>query len=267
MTLKFIETTDTHGSLFPYDFIEATDVNASLTQVSTYVKQERAKTDQHVILLDNGDILQGQPITNYYNYERDTLEGHILPGVMNYMAYDAGAVGNHDIEPGKPVYDAVKAQFNFPWLAANAIYTPTGEPYFTPYTVIERGGIKIAVLGLITPGIPNWLPESIWPNLDFADMIETARKWVPIIQETEKPDLLVGLFHSGYDYTYGGTTANTNRNENASQLVAQRVPGFDLVFIGHDHMNWNTPCPWMAPTRKCISWAPKAPRPPSRWPR
>lgn len=239
VTLRFIETTDVHGSLFPYDFIEAQEVDASLAQIYSYVKEERAKTDQSVILLDNGDILQGQPITNYYNYERSTLDGHIVADVMNYMGYDAGAVGNHDIEPGRPVYDAVADQFDFPWLAANAVYRSTGEPYFEPYAVMERDGIKIAVLGLITPGIPNWLPESVWPHLEFRDMIETAREWVPIIQERENPDLLIGLFHSGYDYTYGGVDENTPENENASQLVARQVSGFDILFIGHDHMNRN----------------------------
>jgi len=73
----------------------------------------------------------------------------------------------------------------------------------------------------------------------FDDMIETAKTWVNIIQEKEKPDLLVGLFHSGADYTYGGETADTYRNENAAQLVAEQVPGFDVVFVGHDHVGWN----------------------------
>ncbi|MFP4348482.1 MAG: bifunctional metallophosphatase/5'-nucleotidase [Desulfococcaceae bacterium] len=239
VTLKIIETTDVHGSLFPYDFIEAQEIENSLAQVYTYVKQERSQADQSVILLDNGDILQGQPITNYYNYERSTLDDHIVADVMNYMGYDAASVGNHDIEPGRPVYDAVMEQFEFPWLAANAVYRSTGEPYFEPYTVIERDGVKAAVLGLITPGIPNWLPESVWPHLEFKDMIETARDWVPIIQAEENPDLLIGLFHSGFDYTYGGTDENTPENENASQLVAREIPGFDIIFIGHDHMDRN----------------------------
>ena len=57
--------------------------------------------------------------------------------------------------------------------------------------------------------------------------------------EKEKPDVLVGLFHAGVDYSYGGVTADTKYNENASQLVAQRVPGFDLIFVGHDHSGWD----------------------------
>ena len=237
VVLKMIETTDVHASLLPYDFIEAEDIFHSLTQINTYVTSERDKTNQSVVLLDGGDILQGQPIANYYNYERDTLDGHVVADVMNYMSYDVGTVGNHDIEPGKTVYDSINTQFNFPWLAANCVSTITGEPYFEPYTVIEKDGIKIAILGLITPGVPSWLPESVWPDMEFQDMIEAAKYWVPVIQEKENPDLLVGLFHSGTDYTYGGVDADTEKNENASQLVAQQVPGFDIVFVGHDHIN------------------------------
>jgi 2',3'-cyclic-nucleotide 2'-phosphodiesterase/3'-nucleotidase len=75
--------------------------------------------------------------------------------------------------------------------------------------------------------------------MTFVDMIETAKKWVPIIQEEEKPDLLIGLFHAGVDYTYGGTTRDTVNNENAAQLVAEEVPGFDIILAGHDHQGWD----------------------------
>ncbi|WP_321495377.1 5'-nucleotidase C-terminal domain-containing protein [uncultured Desulfobacter sp.] len=240
VVLKMIETTDIHGSLLPYDFIEAEAILHSLTQVNTYVTAEREKASQStqssVILLDCGDILQGQPIVNYYNYERETLDNHIVPDAMNYMGYDAGTVGNHDIEPGKSVYDAVNSQFNFPWLAANCVDTTTNDPYFEPYTIIEKNGIRIAVLGLITPQVPSWLPESVRENMAFDDMIESAQAWVPYIQENEDPDLIVGLFHSGTDYTYSGTETS-EKNENASELVARQVPGFDIVFTGHDHAN------------------------------
>lgn len=236
--LKFIETTDIHGSIFPFDFKNDKKASTSLSQIYTYVKEERAKKDQYVILLDAGDILQGQPVVYYYNFEKPNTE-HIVAQVMNYMKYDAGAVGNHDIEPGHNVYDKIKKEFKFPWLAANAVNIKTGKPYFPPYAILNRGGIKIAVLGMITPGIPMWLPKNIWSNIDFKDMIKTAKKWVKIIKEKEKPDLLIGLFHSGVDYTYGNQNANTPRNENASELVAKQVPGFDVVFMGHDHHGWN----------------------------
>ncbi len=243
--LKIIETSDVHGSLFPYNFTTGKDINTSLAQIYAYVKEERAKKDQSVILLDDGDILQGQPVVYYYNFEKTNVP-HICAQVMNYMKYDAGTVGNHDIEPGHPVYDKIDKEFNFPWLAANAVDTKTGKPYFVnrwesnkPYTIIKKDGIKIAVLGLITPAIPNWLPEKIWSGIRFDDMIETAKKWVAIIKEKEKPDLLIGLFHSGIEYNYNGQKANTPLLENASKLVAEQVPGFDIVLAGHDHKVWN----------------------------
>ncbi|RLD61337.1 MAG: bifunctional metallophosphatase/5'-nucleotidase [Bacteroidetes bacterium] len=238
VNIKIIETSDIHGHIFPYDFVNDTALHASQAQVSEYVKQERAKKNQEVVLLDNGDILQGQPLVYYYNFEKiDTT--HICSRVMNYMKYDAATVGNHDIEPGHQVYDKIKRELNFPWMAANAVDNKTNKPYFQPYTIISRRGVKIAVLGMITPGIPYWLPENIWEGITFNDMIESSKKWVKIINEKEHPDILIGLFHSGVDYTYGNETADTYRNENASKLVAQRVSGFDVIFAGHDHHKYN----------------------------
>lgn len=236
--IKVIETSDVHGSLFPYDFIYDKNINTSLAQIFTYVKQERAKKDQQVILLDDGDILQGQPVVYYYNFEK-TDTPHICAQVMNYMKYDAGTVGNHDIEAGHPVYDRLRKEFNFPWLAANAVSVKTGEPYFKPYSIIKRGKIKIAVLGLITPAIPNWLPGDIWSGIKFKDMVETAQHWMKIIKEKENPDLVFGLFHSGPEDEMKAYKNGKRDLEDASRLVAELVPGFDVVFTGHDHQVWN----------------------------
>ena len=236
--LKLIETSDVHGALFPWDFINDKPATTSLAQVYTYVQQQRANKSQSVILLDNGDILQGQPLVYYSNFEKTDTE-HICATVMNYMKYDAATVGNHDIEPGHPVYDKIVKEFKFPWMAANAVDTKTGAPYFKPYTILSRGGVKIAILGLITPGIPMWLPEKIWSGIDFQDMIKSAKKWVAIINEKEHPDVLIGLFHAGIEAEYNGQTADMDRNENAAQLVAEQVPGFDVIFVGHDHHGWN----------------------------
>ncbi len=247
VTLKFIETTDVHGAIYPYDFIKDREAAGSLAQVMTYVRQERSQGGQHVVLLDAGDNLQGQPVVYYYNFEKPEVT-HLFARVMNYMGYDAAAVGNHDIEAGHAVYDKFRRELQFPWLAANALMTPAsetivptdlGETYFEPYMILDRQGVRVAILGMVTPGIPNWLPPAIWEGMTFEDMVECARKWAPVIQQKESPDLLVGLFHSGVDYTYGGSHAGTPKNENASKLVAQQVPGFDLIFVGHDHQGWN----------------------------
>lgn len=232
--LRIFETTDLHGSIFPFDFIDSANVSTSLSGVYSLVSSERDQNDREVILLDNGDILQGQPVVYYSNYI-DTGNPHICSAVMNFMGYDVATVGNHDIEAGHRVYNKLVEEFNFPWLAANAVNTETNKPYFKPYAIINRKGLKIAVLGLITPAIPQWLPEKLWKGIHFEDMISSAHYWVPEILKKEDPDLLIGLFHAGYDYRYHGSDASTSCNENASLLVAQQVPGFDIVMLGHDH--------------------------------
>ena len=228
VTLKLIETSDVHGCYFPYDFIRNKPMKGSLARVSSYVKEQREKYE-NVILMDNGDILQGQPVVYYYNY-MDTISEHVCAAMLNYMKYDVGTMGNHDVETGHAVYDRWVRQCNFPVLGANIVDNKTGKPYLPPYQVIEKEGVKIAILGMITPAIPSWLPEQLWSGLHFEDMEDCARKWVKIIREKENPDVLVGLFHAGPE---GNKLDNVV--ENGSGNVAKSVPGFDVVFMGHDH--------------------------------
>ena len=228
--LKIVQTSDIHGNFFPYDFINRKAWGGSLARVHAFAKEQRKTFGENLILLDNGDILQGQPSVYYYNFI-DTVSSHLCADMLNFMRYDAANMGNHDIETGHAVYDRWVKECNFPVLGANIIDTKTGAPYLPPYKIIERDGIKIAVLGLITPAIPAWLAENLWEGLQFEDMETSARKWVKIIQEKEKPDILIGLFHSGRD-----ASKNTGKwNENASLTVAQNVPGFHIVLMGHDH--------------------------------
>lgn len=235
LTITFIQTTDIHGAIFPYDFITGRPLDTSMAQVATVVKEQRARGE--VVLLDAGDSLQGQPTVYYYNFEKTDVP-HIWTEVLNYLGYDAVTVGNHDIEAGHPVYDKMAKELKMPFICANVVREDNGEPYFQPYAIVNRQGVKIAILGLTEPGITHQLPKAFWEGMDVLDMVDTAKKWVPIIMEKEKPDLLIGLFHAGVDWTYGGATKDTPKNESASQLVIERVPGFDLVFVGHDHQGW-----------------------------
>lgn len=228
--LKIIETSDIHGNYYPYDFILRHEAAGSLARVYEFVQKEREAYKDNLLLLDNGDILQGQPCAYYYNYI-DTISPHLAAEVLNYMKYNAGNMGNHDVETGRAVFDRWAGDCNFPILGANIIDTVTGKTHFKPYEVLERDGVKIVVLGMITPAIPVWLSENLWKGLRFDDMEETARKWMKIIREKENPDLVIGIFHAGQDALLMGG----KYRENASLEVARNVPGFDIVLMGHDH--------------------------------
>ena len=229
--LRIIETTDVHGCFFPYDFIGRKPTSGSLARVNTYVDSLRQNYGDRLLLFDNGDILQGQPTCYYCNYVNPTKE-NLAASVINYMKYDAQTIGNHDVETGHEVYDKWIREVKCPMLGANIIDTKTGEPYLKPYQMFERDGARIAVLGMLTPGIPNWLHEHLWNGLRFEEMTSCARKWISYIKEKEKPHLIIGLFHSGYD---GGIVTEDYR-EDAALQVAMEVPGFDIVLYGHDHV-------------------------------
>ena len=140
--LKIVETSDVHGNFYPYDFIRRQPASGSLARVQAFVRQERQRYGDNLILLDNGDILQGQPSAYYYNY-MDTVSPHLTAEMQNYMDYDAGTVGNHDIETGRAVFDRWAADCRFPVLGANVIDRSTGRPHFKPYVMLEREGVRI----------------------------------------------------------------------------------------------------------------------------
>ena len=233
--LKVVETSDVHGHFFPYDFISGGSLKGTLARVSTYVNCLRQEYGDHLLLIDNGDILQGQPCVYWSNYVIPEDE-NLAASVINYMRYDVEAVGNHDVETGHKVYDKWIREVRCPVLGANIVDKQNQLPYVHPYALIERDGVRIAILGMLTPAIPIWLNENLWQGLEFQDMVSCARRWVRYIQQVEHPDLIFGLFHSGLN---GGITMENGIEEDATERVAQEVEGFDVIFFGHDHQVHN----------------------------
>ena len=243
VTLKVIETSDVHGHFFPYDFMEKKPIKGTLSRANTYINKERAKYGRdHLLLIDNGDILQGQPCVYWSNYVMPE-NMNLAAQVINYMEYDAETVGNHDVEPGHKVYDKWIREVRCPLLGANIVKAGSnGEALpsniydgLRPYSIHYVEGVKIAVIGMLTPAIPNWLTENVWKGIEFEEMTACAKKWVKYLKDVEHPDLIFGLFHSGKD----GGIVTPEYEENATAAVAREVPGFDIIFFGHDHQVHN----------------------------
>lgn len=221
-TITILETTDTHGR---YD---------EFANDALIIKQMKAELGDKLILLDNGDNMQGTVFQYCSNQNPDYP--NLVSEVLNFFPYDVVGVGNHDIEAGRKVFDKHYSELKMPVICANVIDETTGEPYFTPYIILKRDGFKIAVLGLLTPYVVTWVPDRLRPGLRFEQLESAAEKWVKIIQEKERPHLMVGLFHSGFEPQVQNLPENVPLGrENATKWVAENVPGFDIIFYGHDH--------------------------------
>jgi len=202
MIIHWIHTSDVHGHL------------DALSGIEDYVDGlRRTAGSANLILTDGGDCLQGSPLVYYHNYMAHDSQ-HVVAKAMNRMRYDCMAVGNHDIEVGHGVYDRVFRQMLFPVLCANI------RDYFQPYHIIEKGGLRIAVLSLLTPDTTLWISPSQYSGMEFLDPVESGRHWIAHIREKEHADLMVGLFHIGWEETKG---------------IAERLPELDVILYGHDH--------------------------------
>lgn len=228
-TLRILHTTDVHGNILGYDFAQDSCTPSGLGRVSTYVAQVRSEYPTSTLLFDGGDVLQGNAAVYYSNFV-DTVRTHFVSDAMTLLGYDAAVVGNHDLEATPSVYHRWQHDMATPLLAANIVHSDgplKGKPYYSPYSVHMVDGVKVAVLGLITPAVPEWIPQSSYEGMTFADPIATAHEWIPAIQEHVHPDLLIVLMHSGLGDEQGG--------ENFAVQLANRVSGIDLILYGHDH--------------------------------
>ena len=231
-TLHIVATGDIHGCFFPDDFVTGkSQVNGSLSKVSQWVRLLRKEADEdNVMLLDCGDMLHGGPAA----YLCNRLQGvHPVAGMMNFMKYDAMTVGNHDIEAGHGVYDRFRADLDGCEMLGGNVTDREGNDYFKPYFIAERGGRRVAVIGLLTPAVAEWVSERAREGLNVGPMIESARRLVERVRKEEHPDLIVGLFHSGY---MESDPCLCTLGENFSARIAEEVEGFDLIIMGHDHV-------------------------------
>lgn len=223
-TIYLYATTDVHGNFIGEN---------SLSNVHTFISQKRGEVGENsLFLIDNGDHLQGTNAVYYFNFKDTTGNKHLFTRVVEYMGYDAIAIGNHDIEAGHPVYDKIDAEMEIPYLAANAIDVESGKPYFQEYSIIKKGGVKVAVIGFGNPNISAWLAPSLWEGMEFVPTYPMADSLVKVVRERERPDIVVISVHGGLG------SEDSHIPENPALYLASNVKGVDLVIAGHDHRRY-----------------------------
>ncbi|MCQ4086812.1 bifunctional 2',3'-cyclic-nucleotide 2'-phosphodiesterase/3'-nucleotidase [Saccharibacillus sp. JS10] len=247
--LRILETTDLHVHMMNYDYYGDRAVEEyGFAQTATLIRRAKAEK-KNVLLFDNGDLLQGNPMGDYMASEGlDAQNGiHTVYQAMNPLGYDAATLGNHEFNYGLAYLDRVLQGADFPYTNANLYLdgeqVPTGSHYLPPYLILDRTlededgqkhPIKIGVIGVVTPQIMSWDKANLEGRLKAEDMVETVRMFVPKLK-AEGADLVVLLAHCGYE-----DAPEAPMTENAV-LHLSRVPGIDVLLFGHAHKVFPSP--------------------------
>jgi 2',3'-cyclic-nucleotide 2'-phosphodiesterase/3'-nucleotidase len=233
--IVILSTTDMHGRVFPIDYYTNKYDNVGIAKVATLVKEAR-KSDPDLLLLDSGDTIQGTPLEYFHNKRNNTPPDPMML-TMNALHFDSMTVGNHEYNFGLNVLNKARGEAQFPWLSANTYDTGTSTTHYKPYLVKEVQGVRIGILGLTTPGIPNWENQPNYAGLEFHETVSEAQKWVPILRDKEQVDVLVIAMHMGIeeDLRTGIPSPSQVPNENAAIAIARQAPGVDVILMGHTH--------------------------------
>jgi 2',3'-cyclic-nucleotide 2'-phosphodiesterase/3'-nucleotidase len=250
LELTLMATTDTHGHVNNWDYFANAEYPSAgtlgLSRVATVVDQVRAeKGAESVVVLDNGDAIQGTPLTYYYGLgdgAAGVLAGtteHPMAQAFNSIGYDAQVVGNHEYNYGLDMLDAYADDLDDPLLGANVIDVTTGQPYHQPYTLVDRvidgQTVTVGVIGLVTPGVRIWDKQFVDGVLEFQDMVEAAKQWVPVV--AAQADVVVVLAHTGEGTTPDAAYNPADLNEDVAANIAYQVPGIDVLVAGHSHLD------------------------------
>ncbi|MEC5424681.1 bifunctional UDP-sugar hydrolase/5'-nucleotidase [Virgibacillus sp. C22-A2] len=234
--VTILYTSDIHGHAMPILYGPNEPADIGLTKYATIVKKYREEND-HLLVLDNGDLIQGTPLMTHYVKEHMDKKNPLV-GIMNRIGIDAGVIGNHEFNFGTQVLSDAVEQSEFPWLSANIVDEKTDKPAFGPPYIIKKldNGIKIAVIGVTTHYIPNWeSPEHI-KGIRFDNAFHSLQKWVSHIREAEKPDVLIVSYHGGFERDIiTGEPTEALTGENQGYQMCQEIEGIDVLLTGHQH--------------------------------
>jgi 5'-nucleotidase len=215
--LTILHTNDMHSHIHPFTSGRNKGLGG-MAQRAALIKQIREQ-EEHVLLLDAGDVFQGTPYFNFYG-------GELEFKLMSEMKYDAATLGNHDFDNGLDGLQKQLPHANFPFLIANYDFSDTIlKDTFKPYKIFRKGDLKIGVFG-IGIELDGLVPKKLYRNTVCQDPIKTANHYATLLKQKEKCDLVICLSHLGFKY---------KSNKLSDMQFAQQTRDIDLIIGGHTH--------------------------------
>ncbi len=245
--LTVMGTSDVHNYLMNYDYYTTSETNKNgLVKISTIIKQHKKESREknnkdidNVVVLDNGDLIQGNPLGDYFAKVNPVKSGteHPVHKALNVAGYDGATLGNHEFNYGLDYIHQLVNDSKVPIINTNIYNAETKEPEFKQYEIINKEvvdnsgntqEIKIGVLGFVPPQILEWDKINLEGKVEVKDIVESAKEMVPKLK-AEGADVIIALSHSGY-----GNDKYTSGGENESYELT-KVEGIDAVIAGHEH--------------------------------
>jgi 2',3'-cyclic-nucleotide 2'-phosphodiesterase/3'-nucleotidase len=232
--LVIAATTDVHGRARGWDYYrDAPDTMGGLARVATIIDSLRRVSALRPVVIDAGDIIQGNPLAFAAARIDSTMPNPVI-AAMNVIDYDAAVVGNHEFNYGLGYLDKAVNEARFPFVAANA-YGADGTRRFRNWSLSSRRGLRIAIVGATTPGSMVWDRDNLAGRLTVRDIVPEVRAAVRDARGAGV-DVVVVALHSGLDEPSSYDTVSTPiGSENVAARVAHEVPGIDLIVYGHSH--------------------------------
>jgi 2',3'-cyclic-nucleotide 2'-phosphodiesterase/3'-nucleotidase len=226
-----VATTDVHGRATAWDYLADRAAPSGLSRVATVVDSLRRRHPGQVVVLDAGDMLQGNAFAAYH--ARTGRRGpHPIVEAMNLVGYDAATFGNHDFDWGVDALERALAEAAFPYVSANVFRLPGDSLLASPFRVLRRGQIRVGVTGFTTPGVMVWDREQLRGRIRVARIESAAGPALTALRRSA--DLVVALAHSGIGGSASYDTTGVG-SEEAAGALAGTAPRPDVVVVGHSH--------------------------------
>lgn len=220
-TIQIIATSDVHNQFYGYEYATNSELTkGGMTRVATVVKQLREE-NPNTILIDNGDTIQGNSSQIFI----DSDETQPMIVALNALDYETMTLGNHEFNYGTDRLEEILADLKDTTVLCGNVYKPNGERLAKPYKIVERDGIKVAIIGMVTPHIVKWDATKLEGFKVTSPLVET-QKAIKEIQDGKLADVMIATVHMGKDGEYG---------DDSAAEIAEKCPELAAVIAGHEH--------------------------------